>query len=474
MISHKTILKNTLGLLLFAGSVMSCSKSRLDTVPTTEKMLTNFYKNEAQINEGVNAAYGMLQKEGQYGANYMVFGEIPSDNTFDEVPANDGGNYGQLDLFSAIALNDLVKDTWEAAYIGIQQTNVILNRIDAIEMSAQNRDYLKGEMLFIRALSYFNLVRIFGDVPLVTKETTNVNDYFGQGRTSKAEVYTQIEQDLKAAILLLPKARSLKGKATQGSALALLGKVYLTLHKYDLAIAQLAQVGPLGYKLLTDPARIFDPLFENSEEIIFDVQFASGINGNKEGSRGFQLFSPSGSVGGAKGHNLPTRMVYNSFTAKDRRKAAYLGITSGGVPFTKKLVQTSSTIEDGGSNVVVLRYADVLLMLAECYNETGNPGKGMDLLNEVRERAGLDKVTGLDQNSLRPVIAQERQWEFVGEGSRWFDLIRTGKAIEVMNAYFKVTPGYQGISINEDQLVQPIPQSQVNTDPAIKQNKGYN
>lgn len=459
-----------LTVVLIAG----CSKSKLDMTPQTDKVLTAFYKNEAQLNEGVNGAYAMLQYGGQYGSNYLVFGEIPSDNTFDEVPANDNGNYGQLDMFSAIALNGLVDGTWQDAYKCIQQTNVILNRIDGIDMASANRDKLKGEMLYIRALTYFNLVRIFGDVPLVIKETTNVNDYFGQGRTPKTEVYGQIEQDLITAAQLLPAARSINGRVTQGAAFALLGKVYLTLKKYDLAIGQLTKVGPLGYKLLTDPARIFDPAFKNNEEIIFDVQFASGVNGNKEGSNAFQLFSPSGTVAGAKGHNLPTREIYNSFTSKDRRRDAYLGMTKDGVPFTRKLVQTSTTVEDGGSNVVVLRYADVLLMLAECYNETGNSVNALDNLNQVRNRAGLDKTVTTDQNSLRTVIALERQLELIGEGSRWFDLIRTDQAIDVMNIYFARTPGYQGVKVTADNLVQPIPQSQTNTDPAIKQNKGYN
>ncbi|QNK63579.1 RagB/SusD family nutrient uptake outer membrane protein [Pedobacter sp. PAMC26386] len=473
MINFKNCLRNTV-LSIAAFLIAGCAKSNLDKTPETDKVLTSFYKNEAQINEGVNGAYAMLQNAGQYGANYLVFGEIPSDNTFDEVPANDGGNYGQLDLFSAIALNSLVDATWKDAYKGIQQCNIILNRIDNIEMAPVSKDKVKGEMLFIRALTYFNLVRIFGDVPLVIKETTNVNDYFGQGRTAKADVYNQIEQDLTRAIQLLPASRSLNGRVTQGAAVGLLGKVYLTLKKYDQAITQLQKIGPLGYKLLTDLTRIFNPAFKNNEEIIFDVQFASGINGNAEGSNAFQLFSPSGTVAGAKGHNLPTRDVYNSFTEKDLRKNAYLGMTKDGVPFTRKLVQTSSTVEDGGSNIVVLRYADVLLMLAECYNETGNAAKSLENLNLVRDRAGIAQVVQTDPAILRPVIAQERRLELVTEGSRWFDLIRTDSAIEVMNSYFARTPGYQGVKINENNLVQPIPQSQTNTDPAIQQNKGYN
>jgi len=453
----------------------SCNKNLLDIQPTTEKSLV--FTNEAQVRQGVEGAYGMLQRSGLYGANLMVFGEIPSENTYSEVPANDGGVYGQLDLFTTLANNNLIEGTWRDAYACIQQTNVILNRLDGIEMATENRNTYRGEMLFIRALCYFNLVRIYGDVPLNIQETTDVNEYFGQGRTPKADVYTQIEQDLAEAAALLPVEQNPAGKATLGAAWALLGQVYLTLKNYQEAITVLNKVTALNYRLLTDINAIFDPANKNNAEIIFDIQFASGINGNTLGSPAFQLFSPSGSVGGAKGHNLPIRPFYDSYADGDLRKNAYVGLTAAGVPYTKKLVQTSAVIEDGGSNIVVLRYADVLLMLAECHEELGgtdNLQLAMHYLNLVRSRAGLNELISLDQSSLRLVIAQERRWELISEGYRWFDLVRTEQAIPVMNAYFTATPGLQNIRIDEHNLVQPVPQSQINTDPeSIIQNPGY-
>ena len=166
----------------------SCSESLLDLSPETNNVLNNYYKNEEQINKGVNAAYACLQYSGQYGIANHVLGELPSDNTWDEVPANDGGNYGQLDEFNMTSSNTIIADSWKHNYIGIQQCNIILNRVDGVDMTENNRSVVKGEIKFLRALMYFNLVRIFGDVPLVTKETENVNDYFGQGRTNKSEV----------------------------------------------------------------------------------------------------------------------------------------------------------------------------------------------------------------------------------------------------------------------------------------------
>lgn len=451
----------------------SCSESLLDLSPKTNNVLNNYYKNEEQINKGVNAAYACLQYSGQYGIANHVLGELPSDNTWDEVPANDGGNYGQLDEFNMTSSNTIIADSWKHNYIGIQQCNIILNRVDGVDMTENNRSVVKGEIKFLRALMYFNLVRIFGDVPLVTKETENVNDYFGQGRTNKSEVYQQIISDLKEATEMLPLTASLQGHATKGAAEGLLGKVYLTMGNYSEAKIELLKVVNSGqYALLDDPNDIFDTENEGNREIIFDVQYQSGLNGNSEGSNAFMMFSPSGSVSGAKGHNLPTREVYNLFADNDKRKTAYFRLTEVHVA-TNKLKQTSNVVKDSGSNVVVLRYADVLLMLAECYAQTGDIEAALTCLNDVKSRAGIDEVEISDSNALLDEIALERRKELVCEGHRWFDLIRTGKAIEVMKAHFANTTGYNGVSLNENNLVQPVPLSQIDTDSSIKQNKGY-
>lgn len=478
---HKTMKNKYVGrwvmMLILPCLLAACSENVLDLVPVTQRTVTNFYNNESQINAGVNGAYGLLQRQGQYGSGLIVLGEIPSDNTYSEVPANDGGNYGQLDLFSTIALNTVVNSAWTHTYRGIQQCNVILNRIEPVMMDETIKNHRRGEMLFLRALSYFNLVRVFGDVPLVINETTNVNEYFGQGRTPRAEVYRQILSDLAESVALLPPNADRQARATLGAALALQGKVLLTLRQYDEAIVVLNQVLSLGYRLLPDPEDVFDPSNKNNQEMIFSVQFASGVNGNTEGSLAFQLFSPSGSVGGAKGHNLPTREMYELYSQQDLRRQAYVGLRNNGVVFTRKFRQTSNDPVDGGSNVAVLRYPDVLLMLAECYNEAPNrnPARVAELLDQVRFRAGLTSPTNTtDQSTLREAISLERRLEFVGEGHRWFDLIRTDRAIEVMNAYFSRTPGFQNIRINANHLVQPIPQSQINADPATLQNTGYN
>lgn len=453
----------------------SCSESLLDVNPQMQNTSNNFYQSEEQLDLGVTGAYSTLQLSGQYEISNLLLGELPSDNTWDEVPANDGGNCGQLDEFNMTSGNTITENSWRDNYIGIQQCNVVLNRIGGLsDISETKKNTAIGEMKFLRGLMYFNLVRIFGDVPLVTKETENVNSYFGQGRTASTEVYKQIVSDLTEAASLLPEVASQKGRATKWAALGVLGKVQLTLHDYAEARTCLQQVVSSGkYSLLSNPADIFSPTNKNNKEIIFDVQFASGMNGNTEGSDAYRYFSPSGSVKGGKGHSLPTKEVYNLFSDKDLRKKAYFILSTGNMA-TGKMVQTSDVIEDGGNNVVVLRYADVLLMLAECYANEGDLTSACKYLNFIKQRAGIEEFTSVSNDAVLEEIATERRKELVNEGHRWFDLIRTDKAVEVMNAYFQSTVGYNGVTVTEDNLVQPIPQSQIDTDSSIKQNNNYN
>ncbi|WP_407500267.1 RagB/SusD family nutrient uptake outer membrane protein [Elizabethkingia anophelis] len=466
-------MKKNISAAVLAFLLSSCSSDVLNTSPDSTKITTNFYKDADQLEQGVNATYGALQYDGQYQLAMPTIGEIPSDNTFDEVPANDSFIYGEFDFFTIQAKNELLAKAWRDHYIGIQQANIVLNRITPVAMDNQIKNYRIGEMKFLRALMYFDLVRIFGDVPLSTEETTNVNNYFGKGRNTVTEVYAFIVKELTEAISLLPATVAQKGRATKGAALGILAKVLITNGKYNEAIPYLKQIESLGYSLLTDVNQIFSPTNKNNSEIIFDVQFASGINANSEGNSAFQMFSPSGFVPGAKGHNLPTREIYNLYSLKDKRRDAYIGLTPGGVPYTKKLVKTSDVIADSGSNVVVLRLAEVYLMLAECYAQAGDTANANIYVNKIKTRAGLDNVNISDKNTLLDEIAAERRKELIGEGHRWFDLVRTGKAIEVMTKHFQNTPGYSTAKIQQHNLIMPVPQGQINTDPCIRQNPGY-
>ena len=459
-------------LVIFFVFLVSC-EDELYQDPITDKSVDNFFKTEMEIEEAVNGVYAKLQAGSLYGLYLPIIGEIPSDNTFDEVPANDGGNYGQLDEFTTITTNSLITNIWEKSYQGIQRANTLLNRIGDVSFED---DLVKasrlGEMQFIRAILYFNLVRLYGNVPLVTDETTNPNDYFGQDRTAVDQVYNQIITDLEAAIQNLPTSQPETGRIRKTAAQALLGKVHLTLKNYNDAVTILNEVKNSGqHQLLEEPADVFSLDNENNEEIIFNVEFASSLNGNDEGSNMFQQTSPSGTVNGAKGHNLPTTSLYNLYEENDKRFQAFMGLTSEGIPFSNKLKEPSGEPSDGGSNIIVIRYADVLLMLAESHNELNQTSEALENLNLVRSRANITEYESIAQDEIRTAIELERRLELVSEGHRWFDLLRTGKAISVMNQWFSD----QGINISIDQndLLMPIPQSQIDTDPAIVQNPGY-
>ncbi|WP_405384180.1 RagB/SusD family nutrient uptake outer membrane protein [Maribacter sp. LLG6340-A2] len=435
--------------------------------PTTQVLSSSFYSNESEIETAVTAIYAGLQNGDLYGTYLPAIGEVPSDNTFEEVPANDGGNYSSMDEFSVTTNNGIIAAIWEQSYIVIQRANIVLNRIEEV---AYNDDATKnariGESKFLRALTYFNLVRIYGDVPLVTIETTDPFAFFGQGRTDVNEVYAQIELDLTEAISVLPTTGSDSSRVTKGAAQALLGKVYLTRKNYSAAKTQFSAMIN-SYTLVPNVANIFGVENENNSEVIFAIQFASGLNGNSEGSNALQQFTPSGTVSGAKGHNLPNDELLSLYDADDLRLEAYFQLhPNSPLYYTNKLTANEDNQADGGSDWIVLRYSDIVLSLAEVENELqGGSSTAISLLNSIRTRAGLPETTATTQEELREAIALERRLELSLEGQRWFDLLRTDKAIEVLSS--------KGKTISENDLLMPIPQNQLDADPTLEQNPGY-
>ncbi len=460
--------------VVFLG-LLSC-EDELDIVPITEKASNNFYSNEQELESAVAGVYAQLQNNGLYGLDLIGVGEISGEDSFEEIAANDGGRFGQLDDFSTNAGNDLVGDIWKESYKGIQRANTVLNRITDIEYDNPTLKTNRiGEMKFIRALLYFNLVRLYGDVPLVTTETESPFDFFGQGRTPSAEVYNQIEADLNDAIQDLPVDKAL-GKPARGAAQALLGDVLLTQGDFAGALTNLeAVVNSNVYALAPSTSEIFGVANEGNSEILFEIQFASGFNvdGQLEGSPAGSQFRPSGTTANAKGHNLPTQAFIDSFEAGDTRLNDFVAVDVAANPFyfTTKYEVSPTGANDGGSDHIIIRYADVLLKYAEALNENNQTDEAIIQLNEVRERAGLGATTATTQTEVRNAIRQERRFELMGEGHRWFDLKRYGTAVSVMNDFFN--DAGINVTIDENKLVLPIPQSQLDTDSSISQNPGY-
>ena len=365
-----------------------------------------------------------------------------------------------------------------------------------MKLTTATRNRFFAEVRFIRALTYFNMVRIWGDVPLVTSEIVNIADAYTYGRKPAADVYKQIEDDLTFAIANLPTTQTTAnlGRATKGAAQGILGKVLLTERKYSDAAVQLKAVIDAGnYALQANYANIFLTSNEMNSEILFAVRYSKGGFGVGSGFTNFFLPSPlsaafntsvNGGVGTGQQFNTVDADLVAAFTASgttDVRAAASYGNTTTPY-FTKKYIDTPTTAYDAENDWIVLRYADVLLMYAEAINEQGAPSAdALSATNQVIRRSRnlpvataaptVDLPTGTTQAALRTRLETERRLELNFEGHRWFDLVRTNRAIDVMNAYF--TKAAVTTRIDAHNLLFPLPLQEIQTNPILTQNQGY-
>lgn len=471
-------------------SASGCKKDFLDRAPISQMNGNNFYKTADDMKAALASVYSGLQTGGMYYSSMHVIGEMRSDNTEITDP-NAGADLLAIDRFENLPTTSISSTTWAGHYQAIQAANIVLDKIEAVNMDAGLKARYAAEAKFLRALMYFNLVRIFGDVPLVIKMINNPQEGYAYGRNPSAEVYAQIVSDLTEAEAILPHEFTGAdiGRATKGAAAALLGKVYLTQRRFDLAAPQLKKVidnvALNKYQIMPTYAGVFGISNENNRESIFEVQFKKGAT--NEGSPFTNQFAPIGSgtavvsVGNPLGQNIPTADMNNAYEAGDLRKAVSMRnsyVLNGNTVqhnYIIKYAGVPAAYLDSDNNWIVLRYADVLLMYAEALNEQGYvaDGPAFTYLNQIRNRAGLPPKTSnnadlslrlADQAAFRLAIEQERRVELAFEGHRWFDLVRTNRALAVM-----ASKGMQS-----HHVVFPIPQTQIDINPAlIKQNTGY-
>ncbi|WP_432708529.1 RagB/SusD family nutrient uptake outer membrane protein [Pedobacter sp.] len=487
------------GIIMIGLTASGCKKSFLDQTPESSIAGSNFYKTETDIKQAVNGAYSSIMDMGRI--SYWLFGEMRSDNTTYQNNTSDRG-YEQrefIDQFLVGATAEPIQTYWQQNYTGIARCNEIIDRIGDVPMSEETRNQYQAEALFLRAFNYFNLVRQFGAVPLRLASTQAPSDALSGGRAAETEVYAQIILDLKTASEKLPVkyAASEAGRATQGAALTLLAKVHMTQKNFAEALTALRTVQTLGYGLLPRYEDVFEPANKNNIESVFEIQYLGAQPGLS--SNFMYIFAPytSGTVvtgdpgsplGGGNGWNIPTQDMINAYEAGDVRKDISLaeGFTDAtgkfvSIPYVRKY--NHGFVERGRTddNFPVLRYADVLLMIAECLNEQGfSPdGEAFTLLNQIRTRAKLPSKTASNtisslqinsQSAFRTAILQERRIELAFENHRWYDLVRTGNAVTLMAEHGKreiATKAYipsGSYVLSENKLLLPIPQREINLD----------
>ena len=472
----------TLRTLLLAGLTAGSygCKDFVNLTPQDVIPVTGFYKTEADLQGALTGTYGQLR--GVYNG-YFQFTELPSDNTR-TINSSEVG-FGQFDKLTWTASNGSIAGAWNQAYAAIAGANVTLGHADGVPYANPvNKTQLVGQAKFLRALMYFNLVRFFGDVPLVLAELKGQAEALALVRAPAAEVYAQIEKDLADAEAALPLSYNAAnvGRATSGAAKALLGKVYLQQKKWPEAEAKLAEVIAANqYQLLPDVNNVFGVGKDNNAEIVFACQYFS--SGNGEGNSFSYAFAPAANVTSVSGGstNLGTKDLNDAFEAGDARKAAFLvAIGTGNATdyYAKKFVYNVLTLNEGDNDWPIVRYADVLLMYAEALNNNGKTALALPQINRIRTRAGLAaKPLTLSATDTQLALEQERRVEFCFEGHRWHDLIRWGKAISTMQAfkakYTAIDGANNNLSPDAYKVLFPVPLAEIQLNAKLTQNPGY-
>ena len=446
----------------------SCGDSFFDLEPASSVTIDKVYKTASDYNVAVIGCYAKLQSQVNF---YTECCEYRSDNLSLDAPTAGTQDRYDIDHFTEKPSNGILSSYWANFNNNVYRCNLLLDQIDGANFAENLKKQYKGEAMFIRALNYFNMYRIWGGVP-ATKHVVSAAEALKVARYSDEQMFDLIAGDLKEIVdnNYLPETYSSAdmGRATSGAAKALLGKVYLTFHKWTEAKDILSQL--IGkYQLVSPIAQVFDVDNKNNNEIIFAVHFNKEIEGEGH-SYWYNLTNASDDTN-------QTSSLLNTFPTGDARKdlITYVQVEKN-VRLMNKFYDTKSpTFKTVGNDQILLRYADVLLMYAEALNEiqydASEGSLALKYLNAVRQRAGISNLTAKQlptQEKFRKGILVERQREFPYEGQRWFDLVRMGFAKSVM--------AENGVEIKDYQLLFPIPQQEiekVGNKSILWQNPGY-
>ncbi|WP_422005214.1 RagB/SusD family nutrient uptake outer membrane protein [Roseivirga pacifica] len=480
-------------LLILIGCVFGLTSCEdfLKEDPKDRTAVSNFYTSENAAISAVNSIYAHLNSQGgdTFGGVYHGGVWVAPGLASDEMVNLQAGSpdQDQIATFTATPDNGMLYEIWKQHYKAISLANTAIARIPGVDMDATARENLVNEAKFLRGLLYFNLVRLFGEVPLLVEEVVPLTP----PNTATADIYAQIIADLTDAESLPATQQLGRGKATSGAAKAILAKVYLTLGMYTECIQKCEEVRALGiYDLWDDFSDIYRIANRGQNEAIFSVGF--GTNESSiifwEVSQMHVRFLPpelqsAGITTNTLGWTGPTEDLANAYDPADERRDVTVfnrfnetvGGTAYDVPFSRYYfrkywdvtVPSEFAATSAENDFPVIRYADVLLMYAEALNEANRTSDAFDPLNEVRERAGLTDIDGLDQSALRDVILEERRLELAAEGHRWFDLVRTNRLEQVVEA------AKPDVNVEPRHYLFPIPQRERDFNPNLEQNDGY-
>ncbi len=467
---------NFLYFLVFA-LLFSCSDDFLDLAPKDQASISIFYETQDDFEVALIGAYGSFMG-GRWADNLVYLLELRSDNA---TAVGTRNNLEQISNFNAQANNGNVTSFYQNSYQAIQASNAIITRIQSKGFPAEDKNRIEGQAKFIRAMAYYYLTVIYGDVPLILVETSgeNVAEIRDLGRTPVSEVHSQIIQDLMDAEEMIQGVESVN-LASSEAASALLGKVYMFQNDFLNASTQFERVINSGrFELESQYTDLFAVGNAQNSESIFVLEHVGSANGTGS-ALGFQM-APGGSMLGS--FTIPNQGFYaepnlnSTYQVNDslRRDASAEELFKPGDEFGSDTIYLSRKYFDdnpfeqnnASNNLYILRYGDILLMQAEALNEINYvaDGPAFNYLNAIRTRADIGVLTSADlpnQSAFRDMVLLERRLELAMECNRWIDLLRTGRAIE--------TIGF----IDENDLLFPIPETEILNNPdVIIQNPGY-
>jgi hypothetical protein len=488
-------MKNSIKYIIIAAFILpfyGCEKF-LDLKPSDRSIkvevdndTTPVYKTAAEVESGLNGLYADFRNE-YFELDYFVNGDAQSDDAY--AGADNPANF-QIDDYNIDATNTNVSRDWAYLYGTIGKSNVLINNIDLCpdaSLASERKAEIIGEASFIRAFCYFQLTQLWGDVPLQLKEVKTISaellpeiyPILFPPRVPQADVYAQIIKDLETALGSVKVSKENKGYVTKGAANAMLAKVYATIEPRDysrvLDYCNAVIAGP--YSLLPNYDQLWDNSAENQAEAIFEINYEGT---SSSGNWGASMF-----IGmDWKKFNIPSNDLVKAFDNEGDaiRKASsitFLDVSGkwNDIHWPQKqypfLYKYRNNTSPSPQNYIFIRLADIILLKAEALNELGDVAGAAELVNQIRSRVNLGNTPANDQASMRLAIEKERRLELAFEGHRWYDLKRTGRAIEVINNAKGANGENLGYQLNQNSLLWPIPQGELDKNTSLTQNTGY-